>query len=124
MQKNDVIADTYAIVELFKGNKAYKEIALKTRWVLTEHTLVEVYYQALRSEGEAYAQEVYERWAERTEPSLKAAVFIGMHLKLQYRRENLSYADCIGWGTAQALGIPFLTGDKAFKGKPGVLWVR
>lgn len=122
--KKDVIADTYAIVELLKGNAAYAQLARESRWILTEHALVEVYFQALRSEGETYAQEVYERWSEHTEPLLAAAVQKGMQFKLQHKNEKPSYADCIGWGTAQALGIPFLTGDKAFKGKPGVLWVQ
>jgi len=124
VQKNAVIADTYAIVELFKKNPSFFALGEEHTWIITEHALVEIYHYALKNYGERIARITYHAWRQRVEPLTEDATNRGMRFKLEHKNENPSYADCIGWGTAQALGIPFLTGDKAFKGKPGVLWVQ
>lgn len=44
--------------------------------------------------------------------------------RLKHQQKDLSIADCVGYVTAQRLGVKFLTGDKAFKGMKNVGWVR
>jgi predicted nucleic acid-binding protein len=48
----------------------------------------------------------------------------GMKFKLKYKKEHLSYVDCIGWAKAKELGIKFLTGDEKFEDKDNVEFVK
>ena len=47
-------------------------------------------------------------------------------LRLELRRQgrNLSLVDALGYVLARRLGVPFLTGDRAFEGLDGVEYVR
>ena len=47
-----------------------------------------------------------------------------MQFKLQFKDEKLSYADCIGYAVAAEFGIKFLTGDKKFRSKENVEFVK
>ena len=49
----------------------------------------------------------------------KAMLFRKMH-----KKQNLSYADCLGYQVALNRGIKFLTGDIQFKNFPEVEFVR
>jgi predicted nucleic acid-binding protein len=44
-------------------------------------------------------------------------------LSFENKKDKLSYTDCLGYALAMELEIPFLTGDRKFKGKKNVLWV-
>ncbi|MBI2143262.1 type II toxin-antitoxin system VapC family toxin, partial [Candidatus Woesearchaeota archaeon] len=47
-----------------------------------------------------------------------------MHFRLKYKKENLSYADCIGYALAEMMRIKFLTGDEKFRNKENVEFVK
>lgn len=47
-----------------------------------------------------------------------------MELRNKWKRLNVSSTDCISYVMAQHLGIRFLTGDKQFKDKANVEFVR
>jgi hypothetical protein len=47
-----------------------------------------------------------------------------MAFKFTYRKEKLSHVDCIGYALSLEHGIPFLTGDEKFAGKPNVAFVQ
>ena len=53
------------------------------------------------------------------EISIEAAKF-----KYKNKKMKLSYADCIGYITAQENNMKFLTGDKDFKSIKGVEFVK
>ncbi|MBU0958442.1 MAG: hypothetical protein KKB31_00715, partial [Nanoarchaeota archaeon] len=44
--------------------------------------------------------------------------------KFKNRKDGLSYTDCIGYILSKELGIKFLTGDKKFKNKSNVEFVK
>ena len=118
-------ADTYALVEILRGNPAYRPY---TRLVTSEFNLLELAYAVTRDYGEDVAIRVLEEVRRNVviaypddEDYVKAAVF-----KLSQRRagRNVSLVDALGYVLAKRLGIPFLTGDKAFKGLENVEYVK
>ncbi len=74
----------------------------KTTWL----HLMEVYYALLRDGG---ARQAARAVVSSFEPLLL---------------EFISYVDAIGYSLAQRRKLRFLTGDRAFKGLPGVAFVR
>ena len=44
--------------------------------------------------------------------------------KEDHKKENLSFFDCVGYIYAQENHMQFVTGDKEFKGKEGVLFIK
>lgn len=44
----------------------------------------------------------------------------GFRHEMRRKGKNCSYVDAAGYSQARSEGIPFLTGDPAFKGLPGV----
>ncbi len=124
MTMNDsFFADTYALVEITKGSTSYEKYALKNL-VTTKYNLAELYYSMLREFNEETAAAYFSFLWKITIHTSRTSIKEGMKFKLQYKKEKLSYVDCIGYSLAQELKIPFLTGDSKFKDKENVAWVK
>jgi predicted nucleic acid-binding protein len=117
-----VVADAHALIGLLDSDSRYTGYA-KTPFITTDFALLELYWYCTRqgiNEKHALALARFEEVLQYPDSDcLKFAA----QLRFKHKREDLSYADCVGWALAQQLGIPFLTGDKAFKNKEGVAFV-
>ena len=118
-------ADTYALVEILRGNPAYKSY---TRLVTSEFNLLELAYAVTRDYGEDIALQVLDEVRKNIviiypddRDYVEAALF-----KISQRRagRNVSLVDALGYVLAKKIGVPFLTGDKAFKGLENVEYVK
>ena len=116
-------ADTYALIELFKGNPSYQSY-LNHFLITTQLNLAEVYYHLLRHHDQQIADPYLILCRYGTTQITLPSIQYGMRFKLQYKKENPSYIDCIGYALAVEIGIKFLTGDSKFKDKPNVEFVR
>lgn len=118
--------DTYAMREYLRGNAAYKPYFSGNELSTSLLNLIELYYILLKDEGEAEAEKAYlaftEYELEIRDDDVKKGMKFGLACKA--RRENISYADAIGYSLAQRIGARFLTGDDAFKQKPRVEFVK
>ena len=117
------LADTYALLEIIGGNPHYQPY-LHTFLVTTEHNLMELYYALLRDYSKERAEYYLHFYSSIVEQISLTTIRNGMQFKLWYRKENLSYVDCIGYALALELGIKFLTGDQKFKDKVNVEFVK
>ena len=122
----DLFADSYAIVALFEGNERYVGIFRRGRVVTSAFNVLEVYATLLRRLAPAEAEEKARAILEIVrdippEVALDAAQF---RHEMRRRKRDCSYVDAWGYAAARSLGLPFLTGDPAFKGIPGVEFVR
>ena len=122
----DLFADSYAIAALFEGNERYVRIFRRGRVVTSAFNVLEVYATLLRRLAPAEAEEKARAILEivrdiSPEVALDAAQF---RQEMRRRRRDCSYVDAWGYAAARSLGLPFLTGDPAFKGIPGVEFVR
>lgn len=114
--------DSYAIIELIRGNSAYKPYR-ESRMATTALNLIEVHYILLREHGQQTASAFFKALLPAIvvfEDFIPAA----NQLRLKLRKRNVSAADCIGYTVAQAAGLKFLTGDKEFESMECVEYVK
>lgn len=114
--------DTYALFELIYGNSAYarfKHVAIVT----TRLNLMELHYGLLAKYGKDIADTQYDRFLKYCVAIQDETIKQANKFRLLNRRHNPSYIDSIGYTIATSAGIPFLTGDRAFKGLPGVEFI-
>jgi hypothetical protein len=124
MAEQGYFFDTYAYVEALRGNPSYLSLLKGVGMVTTKLNLLELHYTILLSEGRDVADAHYDAFLPCAVP-IKDEIFKeASHFRFLNKKKDLSYADCIGYMIACKLGIPFLTGDKAFKGLPGVKYVK
>ena len=107
--------DSYAIIEIIKGNANYKEYVKKS-FVTTIFNIMEMYYALLRLYNEETADKYFEFFKPACVPVDDNVIKEAMKFRLKERSERnlISYADCIGYLVALDLGILFLTGEKHF----------
>ncbi len=110
--------DTYALVEILNDNPTYTPYAPQA--VTNVLNLYEFHFHATRLRNDTDATSAFRglrscALAVEDDDVLEAS---------RFRRRNagrgLSFADALGYTMAQRRGMPFVTGDKAFKGMDGV----
>jgi hypothetical protein len=115
--------DSYALIELLKGNKKYQEY-LDAGIVITKLNLFEVYYFFLRERGEKEANEFINQYYEVAVNYDNFAIIQAAKLKFKHKKRKISMTDCIGYQVAEYWGIKFLTGDKEFEKFENVEFVK
>jgi hypothetical protein len=115
--------DSYALVEIHEENKNY-EFVLNQEFVIPDSTLAEFYQTLYRKLGKQTA----DYWLSKLS-SYSVTVALDIWIKSivyrhEHKAENLSMFDCIGYVFAQENKLKFVTGDKQFKNKKGVLFVK
>ncbi len=123
MANEDYFFDSYALIEMIKGNinyAKYKSFGV----ILTKLILFEVYFKLIRefteSDADKFLSESYNLAVDFNEDVIKYAA----KLKMKNLSKNLSMTDCIGYVLAKNLGVKFLTGDREFEGMENVEFVK
>ena len=108
------------------GNKAYRRYFLGQELITSLLNLIELYYILLNDEDEEEADKSFLAFkqyaAEITDNDVRKAM--KFRLSCKAKKENISYADAIGYTMAERLEATFLTGDDAFEGKSRVEFVK
>ena len=115
--------DTYAIIEILKGNPAYEKYKNK-KIMVTIFNLVELHYKLLIDFNERLAKEILEKYSKFVVDVNLEIIEETNKLKLFYKKQRLSIPDVMGYITAKKLGIKFLTGDKEFADMENVEFVK
>ena len=119
----DYFFDSYAAIEIIKGNPKYAKY-FNEIVAITIFNLMEIYWAVLRDFDEKIADKIYEQFRlfvfDVEDDVLKEAV------KFRYKNKkmDLSYADCIGYIYALRNHLVFLTGDKEFEKLKNVEFVK
>ena len=120
-------ADTYALVEILRGNPAYERCAGE-ELVTSEFNLLELAYALTRDYGREKTVEILR--------IVRASVAVikptnedyveasALRIKSKKQGKNLSLIDVLGYVLAKRLKIPFLTGDREFKDLNRVEYVK
>ena len=115
--------DSYAFVEIMKENPRYFVYSYEPVSI-TMLNLLEIYAFLVKEKGEAFAEGIYPRLkkcvVELDDEVIKKAI----NLKIKQSKNNLSYADCIGYAYALKNKMIFLTGDKEFEKMKNVRFVK
>jgi len=118
------LADSYAIVEYFKGNKNYSKYFEKNQIVTTRLNLMEVYYSALVNSTAKNANNYYDALLSQCVEFSDLTIKEAMQFRYEKRKQHLSYVDAIGYQLSLELNVPFLTGDKEFENLENVEFVK
>ncbi len=116
--------DTYALVEIYKGNKSYEKYKEGIQMILSKLNILEYIYFLKRESRDDEIDEVFKRLnsfcIEYDNNILKKAT----EMKIRYEKEKLSFVDCIGYELAKKYNCKFLTGDEKFRDKKNVEFVK
>ena len=115
--------DTYALIEVFRGNPEYvnyNDFPLK----VSQLNVGEFYIYLIRTKGLQEARSTvmaasFDIQDMTTDVTIAAADF-----KIVHKKKKLSWADCVGYVVAKKLSLKFLTGDSQFKGMANVEFVK
>ena len=123
----DFFADTYAIIEILKGNENYRhyiDLELGT----TEFNLFELAYFLVRDYGKSKALKILSKVKLEFElVDVTDKDFVNAsEFRLQMKKigKQLSLVDCLGYTVAKRLNVKFLTGDNEFKDLENVEFVK
>ncbi len=120
-----IFLDTYAIIEIDKGNSNYRKYSLEPiEAITTIFNLIEVHFYYLKNYDEKEADKIYNIIKMIVIPVDDFITKDANRFKLAYLKKRYSFADCVGYITALRYKSKFLTGDYAFKGMENVEFVR
>lgn|SRR3989344_1641882 len=121
MNNEVLFFDTYAIIEIIRGNPKYKFYENSTV-ITTIFNLAELDYNLRKDLPQEKVDEIISIYKDyivlATTDDLKSA----SNLKL--KNKQMSLPDTIGYSVAKRYNIKFLTGDEAFKDLPNVEFVK
>jgi len=117
--------DTYALIEIIKGNHRYKEYE-KEEIITTRINLMELYYSLLRLFNERVAEHYFNFFFPSCVPIENHIIKTAMKFRLEQRKKKnlISYIDCIGYFVALQNNVRLLTGEKHFLGLKNVEFVK
>ncbi|MEK6859321.1 MAG: PIN domain-containing protein [Nanoarchaeota archaeon] len=116
--------DSYAIIELMKGNPNYAKYVFE-EVTITVFNLTEIYFSALNTQTEDVAEEIYNKYKESVVKLTDKIIQEAMKFRKKvYKDKKISYADAIGYTHALKNNMIFLTGDKEFKDLDNVEFVK
>jgi hypothetical protein len=123
MQDGMLCLDSYALVEIHEENKNYAFV-LNQEFVIPNSTLAE-FYQTIYRKLEKQTADYWLNKLSAYSANVNLDIWIkAMVYRHEHKTENLSVFDCIGYIFAQENKLKFVTGDKQFKNKKGVLFVK
>lgn len=120
--ENKFLFDTYALIEISKGNPNYERYVDKGI-IINNFIFAEYCYYLVKKSVPNKNQKatILENSIIHANPEiLKKA----MRFRYKNRKKKLSMADCISYIMSLKLGIKFLTGDKEFKDMENVEFVK
>ena len=117
---NKYFYDSFAIIELFRGNKDCANYFSEHGGITAFHNAAEVYYIMLREEGEEKAKIAFDFLRKITIFPDFDIIDESMKFRLKHKKLKFSYADCLGYILAKRNNLIFLTGDSTFKNFPNV----
>ncbi len=116
--------DTYALYQIAIGASSYESFAKHVKMKTTLMNLYELYYILNKEKNEKLAEQFFERLLPCCVDILPEDIKTAARFRLQNAKKGFSYVDALGYIIALRTGIPFLTGDDAFKGLETVAFVK
>ncbi|MBS3074534.1 hypothetical protein J4447_03720 [Candidatus Pacearchaeota archaeon] len=123
MGLNKYFFDSYALIEMYKGNSNYAQY-VQEDVTITIFNLAEIYYSILNGFSESVADIIHEKYKNNVSKISEKILKTAMKFRKENKKKNLSYADCIGYIYALKNNLVFLTGDKEFEGMKNVEFVK
>ncbi len=114
--------DTYILIEIHNGNPGFAHL-LDEEIVITDLTFAEFYGNLLRKHNKKTADYWERKLSLCCRPVSKELLIQSVIFRVEHAKENLSFFDCVGYMFSRKNNFAFVTGDKAFKNREGVLFI-
>lgn len=115
--------DSYALIELFRGNPGYKKYG-EASAITTYFNLYEAYYNLRKEKTETELHEFFTVIKPLCINLSFDWIKESTDMKMKYSKRKLSYVDCLGYIIAKKQKALFLTGDNQFKDLENVEFVK
>ena len=123
MSRDIYFFDTYAIIEIVKGNANYKRY-IDCSVIISVFNLVELHLHITRIFGEEIADDILVEYSKSVVHFELEDIREMTKLKIKYAKRKLSIPDTLGYSISKRLNIKFLTGDEKFKDMENVEFVK
>ena len=118
-----LLFDTYALIEIIKGNQNYKKY-VESDFIINKFILTELVYWIVKTYGPETAGNYYDKYEKSVKEIHKNVIIKAMEFRYKNKHKGLSMVDCLSYIQAKELGIKFLTGDKEFEKFEDVEFVK
>ena len=115
--------DTYALIEIAKGNIKFKQYT-KLNFVTTDLNLAEFYNVTLREEGLENANLWFKKLEPYSVPVDKLILIEAVIFRRKNIKKNISFFDAVGYIFSIKNGYAFVTGDKEFENLQNVEFIK
>ncbi len=115
--------DTYALMEVSNGNPKFS-LLMKEDFVITDPTMAEFYLIIRKKHNDQTAQYWHKRLAPFCKPVARQTMINALIFREENKKSEISIFDSIGYIFAAENGHDFVTGDKEFKGRKGVMFLQ
>lgn len=115
--------DTYAIIEIIKGNENYDKFK-NVKIITSLFNLIELHYALLKGFNEDTANYLLEKYSNYSIGVNLDIIKEANKFRLKNIKKRISTADSIGYILALRNGIKFLTGDKEFENIENVEFIK
>ncbi|MBI2144159.1 PIN domain-containing protein [Candidatus Woesearchaeota archaeon] len=115
--------DTYALMEVICGNPKFSQL-MNEEFVITDPTLAEFYVVLKRKYDEQTAQYWHRKLAPFCKPVARQTMINALVFREENKKQELSVFDSMGYIFSRENKHIFITGDKAFRNREGVLFIQ
>ena len=119
-----LLFDTYALVEIYKGNPNYKKYESGFKIILNNLNLLEFAYFLIKSGKENEISDYFDKMLKFNVDYDKEDLTKAAKMKFTFLKQRLSFIDCIGYTLAKKNNAKFLTGDEKFRHSDNVEFVK
>ena len=116
--------DTYALIEIFKGNIKYEKYKKEVGIILNKLNLFEYTYFLIKINRENEIKEIFDKLLRFNVDYDENDLIKSAIMKFKFLKQRLSFIDCIGYVLAKKYNAKFLTGDEKFRHKENVEFVK
>ena len=120
---NKLFFDTYALIEILRGNPAYASFQEATP-IINQFVFAELCTKLVKEVGEQAAFVYADQYIPSVVLTENSAIKEAAVLRCKWHKMRVSFTDCLGYVQAKRMGIKFLTGDKEFKEMDNVEFVK
>ncbi len=106
--------DTYALIEIHNGNPRFAGL-LNEEAIITDITMAEFYAHIYRKYDLKTADYWHRKLSFLCKPVSRDTMVKAVRFRIDNKKQDLSFFDCVGYIFAVENGMKFVTGDKEFQ---------
>ena len=116
--------DTYALIEISKGNPKYEPYKEGIKIMLNMLNMLEFSYFLVKEGKGDEVKEIFDKFSKFNVDYDQEILIKSAEMKFKSLKERISFIDCIGYNIAKKNNVKFLTGDEKFRHKENVEFVK